>query len=68
MGHAVEWADAWHPIEPTAANVAPKLERFRMALRAAGRDPDKVPVSVVTAKLALADRVQDDLDNGRPQA
>jgi probable F420-dependent oxidoreductase len=45
--HAVEWGEGWNPIEQVPANFGPKLQAFKAALREKGRDPDKVPVTVV---------------------
>jgi probable F420-dependent oxidoreductase len=44
--HAVEWADAWMPMDVGLGNVARKVALFRRAAEEAGREP--VPISIVT--------------------
>jgi probable F420-dependent oxidoreductase len=46
--HAAEWADVWFPIDVGTKDFGPRLERFRAAVKEAGRDPAQVGVSVVT--------------------
>ena len=45
--HAAEWGDAWFPIDIGDKDFGIKLEKFHAMLRNNGRDPAKVPVSVV---------------------
>ncbi|HXC37739.1 MAG TPA: LLM class F420-dependent oxidoreductase [Burkholderiales bacterium] len=56
--HMVEWGDAWYPIDIGAKDYGNKLERFRNALRAAGRDPAKVPVTLVLMGDADLDKMK----------
>lgn len=43
--HAVEWADAWLPMDIALGNVAKKVSKFREAAAAAGRGD--IPISIV---------------------
>jgi len=45
---AVAWADGWMPMDIALGNVTKKVGRFRGALADAGRDPDSVPITMVT--------------------
>lgn len=45
--HAAEWGDGWFPIDRGDKDFGIKLEKFHAFLREQGRDPAKVPVSVV---------------------
>jgi probable F420-dependent oxidoreductase len=45
---AVAWADAWMPMDVALGDVARKLGLFRAAAERAGRDPDSVPITMVT--------------------
>jgi len=45
---AVVWADGWMPMDIALGNVPKKVARFREQVAAAGRDPDAVPVTMVT--------------------
>jgi probable F420-dependent oxidoreductase len=44
---AVAWADGWMPMDIALGDVGRRLDRFREAVAAAGRDPAAVPVSLV---------------------
>lgn len=46
--HAVAWADAWMPMDVALGNVPKKVAKFRDAAAAAGRDPDAIPITIVT--------------------
>lgn len=46
-GHAAEWGDGWFPIDLGDKDFGIKLGKFHEMLRANGRDPAQVPVSVV---------------------
>lgn len=45
--YAAEWGDAWYPIDIGKKDFGIMLEKFRTMVREAGRDPDKIPVTVV---------------------
>ena len=45
---AVAWADGWMPMDIALGNVERKVTRFREAAADAGRDPDAIPVTMVT--------------------
>ncbi len=53
--HAVEWADAWLPVDVALGDVAAKLATFRRTAAEAGRDD--IPVTLVT----FGDPTPDDL-------
>lgn len=44
--HAVQWADGWMPVDIALDDVGGALRNFRNQLIEAGRDPDKVEVSL----------------------
>lgn len=46
--HAVAWANGWMPMDAGLGNVPKKIGKFREAVTAAGRDPDDVPITLVT--------------------
>lgn len=46
--HAVAWADAWMPMDVALGNVPKKIGKFREAAAEAGRDPDTIPITIVT--------------------
>jgi probable F420-dependent oxidoreductase len=45
---AVAWSDGWMPIDVALGNVAKKVDRFREAAAAGGRDPSSIPITMVT--------------------
>jgi probable F420-dependent oxidoreductase len=45
---AVAWADGWMPMDVALGNVAKKVGLFRQAAETAGRDPDQIPITIVT--------------------
>ena len=45
---AVAWSDGWMPMDIALGNVPKKVTRFREAVADAGRDPDAVPITMVT--------------------
>jgi probable F420-dependent oxidoreductase len=45
---AVSWADGWMPMDVALGDVAKKVGRFRDAAEAVGRDPDTIPITIVT--------------------
>jgi len=44
--HAAQWGDGWYPIDIGGRDFGPYIERFRRMVKEAGRDPDKVPISI----------------------
>jgi probable F420-dependent oxidoreductase len=45
---AVAWADGWMPMDVALGDVAKKIGLFRRAAEGAGRDPDAIPITLVT--------------------
>ena len=46
IAHTAEWADGWCPINTAWRDPGAALERFRGAVREAGRDADSVPITL----------------------
>ncbi|MGE0387387.1 MAG: LLM class F420-dependent oxidoreductase [Gammaproteobacteria bacterium] len=62
--HAARWAEGWMPIDIGVKDFAPRVERFRAAVREHGRDPDKVEISVFVFGDPGADRMRRYRDMG----
>jgi probable F420-dependent oxidoreductase len=45
---AVAWADGWMPMDIALRDVASKVNTFRRAASDAGRDPDTIPITIVS--------------------
>ena len=45
---AVAWADGWMPMDVALGDVARKVAKFRQAAHEAERDPDSLPITIVT--------------------
>ncbi len=45
---AVAWADGWMPMDIALGDVAAKVAKFRSAATDAGRDPNAIPITIVT--------------------
>jgi probable F420-dependent oxidoreductase len=48
MAAAVRWADGWLPIDKAMRDPAKEVRRFREAVGATGRDPELIPITMVT--------------------
>jgi probable F420-dependent oxidoreductase len=48
ISHAAQWGDGWYPIDVGAKDYGGRIELFRGQVREAGRDPDKIEISVST--------------------
>lgn len=46
--HAVDWGDGWMPIDIGDGKLGETIQKFRRLLVERGRDPDCVPISVVS--------------------
>jgi probable F420-dependent oxidoreductase len=46
--HAVAWADGWMPMDVALGDVGKKIALFRGAAESAGRDPETIPITMVT--------------------
>lgn len=44
---ALAWADGWMPMDAALGDVARKVRRFRDAAEQAGRDPARIPITMV---------------------
>jgi probable F420-dependent oxidoreductase len=66
--HAAEWGDGWFPIDLGGKDIAPKLERFRQSVREAGRNPDKVKVTILSFGETGLDRLKRYRDLGVERA
>ena len=62
--HAAEWGDGWMPIDIGDGKLGEKLKGFRNMLVDRGRDPDAVPISVVSFGEPTLDRLRDYQDMG----
>jgi probable F420-dependent oxidoreductase len=45
---AVAWADGWMPMDVALGDVPKKIGRFRQAAAEGGRDPETIPITIVT--------------------
>jgi probable F420-dependent oxidoreductase len=45
---AVAWGDGWMPMDISLGNVPKNIGKFREAAAAAGRDPETIPITIVT--------------------
>jgi probable F420-dependent oxidoreductase len=45
---AVEWADGWMPMDIALGDVAKKVNKFRQIAAEHGRDPEALPITIVT--------------------
>ncbi|MHB8465215.1 MAG: TIGR03619 family F420-dependent LLM class oxidoreductase [Acidimicrobiales bacterium] len=45
---AVAWADGWMPMDVALGDVAHKVAKFRQVATDAGRDAEKIPITIVT--------------------
>ncbi|MFC3173503.1 TIGR03619 family F420-dependent LLM class oxidoreductase [Novosphingobium bradum] len=68
IAHAAEWGDAWLPLDSGDEDFGLKLARFHAALRERGRDPARVPVSVVSPWGARLDQFKRYRDLGITRA
>jgi probable F420-dependent oxidoreductase len=45
---AISWGDGWMPMDIALGDVRSKVDIFRRAAAEAGRDPEKIPITIVT--------------------
>jgi probable F420-dependent oxidoreductase len=64
LGHVVEWADGWIPVDLTIPNPRKAIDRMREAAQAIGRDPDEIELSVVVTGDPDPDRLREYRDLG----
>jgi probable F420-dependent oxidoreductase len=64
MKHAAQWADGWMPVDIGLPNVNKAVEDFRALVRAAGRDPAAVPITVQTMITPTLDKLREYRDVG----
>ncbi|TXS95260.1 LLM class F420-dependent oxidoreductase [Parahaliea maris] len=62
--HAAEWADGWMPVDVAMPDVKQGIADFRAAVSAAGRDPDKVEITLVVMSPVTADLLKSYRDMG----
>ncbi len=62
--HAAEWGDGWMPVDIGNEHLGKKLEAFRNMLLERGRDPDTVPISVVSFSDPTLDQLRRYQDMG----
>ena len=62
MAQAAAWADGWFPVDKAMRDIGVGISRWRDAVSAAGRDPDGLPVTMVTfgdPEFELLERMRD---------
>ncbi|TNF35778.1 MAG: LLM class F420-dependent oxidoreductase [Gammaproteobacteria bacterium] len=62
--HAAEWADGWMPVDVVMPDVKKALNDFRDLVRANGRDPDALDITMVVMKPVTADLLKEYRDYG----
>ena len=62
--HAAEWADGWMPVDVAMPNMAADIAAFRDQVKAFGRDPDDVEVTLVVMSPVTGDLLKSYRDLG----
>jgi probable F420-dependent oxidoreductase len=62
--HAAEWADGWMPVDVAMPNMAADIAAFRDQVKAFGRDPDNVEITLVVMSPVTSDLLKSYRDMG----
>jgi probable F420-dependent oxidoreductase len=62
--HAAEWADGWMPVDVAMPNMAADIAAFRDQVKAFGRDPDDVEITLVVMSPVTGDLLKSYRDMG----
>lgn len=62
--HAAEWADGWMPVDVAMPNMAADIAAFRDQVKAFGRDPDDVEITLVVMSPVTSDLLKSYRDMG----
>ncbi|MCB1730274.1 MAG: LLM class F420-dependent oxidoreductase [Halieaceae bacterium] len=64
LQHAARWADGWMPVDVALPDVAAGIADFRQRVRANGRDPDHVEITLVVMSTVTEDLLKSYRDLG----
>jgi probable F420-dependent oxidoreductase len=56
--HAAQWADGWFPVDIAMPDIKQSLTDFRQLVRDAGRDPDKIEITLGVMAQVTADQLK----------
>jgi hypothetical protein len=62
--HAAEWADGWMPVDVAMPNMAADIAAFRDQVKAFGRNPDDVEITLVVMSPVTGDLLKSYRDLG----